>query len=75
MVKSASVYIKNVFIEQPDDSWRYADLCFNTKDKYLYCLKTKPGSYQIDTISTKSLSQSGDVIVQPSFPKLFLDIS
>lgn len=68
-------FIKNIYIVQPDNSWRYSDLCFNAKNKYLYCLKTKGGFYQIDTISTTALSQPEDLFIKLSDRKLFMDIS
>jgi uncharacterized protein YjiK len=68
-------FIKNIFIEQNDNSWRYTDLCFNPQNNYLYCLKTKPGIYQIDTISTLHIDHPGDTIIKRDTPKLLMDIS
>lgn len=68
-------FIKDIFIEQLDNSWRYSDLCYNYKDQYLYCLKTKFGIYQIDIISTRFNVAEGLITIPLSQQKLFMDIS
>ena len=67
-------FIRNIIIQQSNDSWRYSDLYYNNKDHYLYCLKSTFGTYQIDTISTR-FENTGDFTVQQEKQKLFIDVS
>lgn len=65
---------RNIYVVHPNNSWRYSDLYFNYDDKYLYCLKTTYGSYQVDTIPTDHL-RKGDITIPKEKMKLFMDIS
>lgn len=66
-------FIRNIYIAQPDFSWRYTDLYFNHIDKNLYCLKTKIGEYQIDTISIPLTIDDETIPIELN--KKFMDIS